>query len=57
MEKAREPRSGGAKQILEWVGSEHELLANEKEVLGFYLSGHPLARFQTELNLFFLPIG
>jgi DNA polymerase-3 subunit alpha len=32
--------------------SEHELLANEKEVLGFYLSGHPLARFQTELNLF-----
>jgi len=32
--------------------SEHELLANEKEVLGFYLSGHPLARFQSELNLF-----
>ena len=32
--------------------SEHELLANEKEVLGFYLSGHPLAKFQTELNLF-----
>jgi DNA polymerase-3 subunit alpha len=32
--------------------SEQELLANEKEVLGFYLSGHPLARFQTELNLF-----
>ena len=32
--------------------SEHELLACEKEVLGFYLSGHPLARFQSELNLF-----
>jgi DNA polymerase III subunit alpha len=32
--------------------SEHELLANEKEVLGFYLSGHPLARFQGELRLF-----
>lgn len=32
--------------------SERELLANEKEVLGFYLSGHPLARFQSELNLF-----
>lgn len=32
--------------------SEHELLACEKEVLGFYLSGHPLARFQTELRLF-----
>ena len=32
--------------------SEHQLLAGEKEVLGFYLSGHPLARFQSELNLF-----
>jgi len=32
--------------------SEHELLASEKEVLGFYLSGHPLARYQGELNLF-----
>jgi DNA polymerase-3 subunit alpha len=32
--------------------SEHELLAFEKEVLGFYLSGHPLARYQSELNLF-----
>jgi DNA polymerase-3 subunit alpha len=30
--------------------SEHELLANEKEVLGFYLSGHPLARFRKELS-------
>jgi DNA polymerase-3 subunit alpha len=29
--------------------SEHELLANEKEVLGFYLSGHPLARYRKEL--------
>src|SRR4029077_1614330 len=26
--------------------SEHELLGFEKEVLGFYLSGHPLALFQ-----------
>ena len=32
--------------------SEHELLAGEKEVLGFYLSGHPLARYQAELALF-----
>jgi DNA polymerase-3 subunit alpha len=30
--------------------TEHELLANEKEVLGFYLSGHPLARFRKELS-------
>jgi len=34
------------------VWSEQELLACEKEVLGFYLSGHPLARFQLELKLF-----
>jgi DNA polymerase-3 subunit alpha len=32
----------------EW--SEHELLANEKEVLGFYLSGHPLARYAKEIK-------
>ncbi len=32
----------------EW--SEHTLLANEKEVLGFYLSGHPLARYRKELK-------
>jgi DNA polymerase-3 subunit alpha len=31
----------------EW--HEHELLSNEKEVLGFYLSGHPLARYRREL--------
>jgi DNA polymerase-3 subunit alpha len=43
-------RGPGADSRVGW--SEHELLACEKEVLGFYLSGHPLARFQTELNLF-----
>ncbi len=32
--------------------SEQELLACEKDVLGFYLSGHPLARFKGELHLF-----
>jgi DNA polymerase-3 subunit alpha len=32
----------------EW--SEHELLANEKEVMGFYLSGHPLARYRKEIK-------
>ena len=34
----------------EW--HEHELLANEKEVLGFYLSGHPLAKFKDELKFY-----
>ena len=31
--------------------SEHELLNHEKEVLGFYLSGHPLARYTSQLRL------
>jgi len=32
--------------------SDRELLSCEKEVLGFYLSGHPLAHFKVELKLF-----
>ncbi len=43
-------RERGSEKRQGW--SEHELLTCEKEVLGFYLSGHPLARFQSELNLF-----
>lgn len=31
----------------EWTMA--DLLANEKEVLGLYLSGHPLSRFQSEM--------
>ncbi|MFA5975787.1 MAG: DNA polymerase III subunit alpha [Elusimicrobiota bacterium] len=41
--------NGRAKAVTAW--SDHELLAAEKEVLGFYLSGHPLARYQSELGL------
>ncbi|HMU95472.1 MAG TPA: DNA polymerase III subunit alpha [Elusimicrobiota bacterium] len=41
------PRAQNGNAPAEW--SEHELLANEKEVLGFYLSGHPLARYRREL--------
>jgi DNA polymerase-3 subunit alpha len=37
-------------QTHEWP--EHELLAHEKEVLGFYLSGHPLARHKRELKIY-----
>ena len=48
----RDDHSDGGPRDSRIGWSEHELLANEKEVLGFYLSGHPLARFQTELNLF-----
>ncbi|MDP8298623.1 MAG: DNA polymerase III subunit alpha, partial [Candidatus Tantalella remota] len=36
--------------IPEWP--EHELLANEKEMLGFYITKHPLARFERLLNAY-----
>jgi DNA polymerase-3 subunit alpha len=32
--------------------SEHERLAREKAVLGFFISGHPLARYRLEVELF-----
>ena len=32
--------------------SEHDRLAREKAVLGFFISGHPLAKFRTEVDLF-----
>src|SRR6266545_686515 len=32
--------------------SEHERLAREKAVLGFFISGHPLAKYRTEVELF-----
>ncbi|HBO85164.1 MAG: DNA polymerase III subunit alpha [Deltaproteobacteria bacterium GWC2_42_11] len=34
----------------EW--HENELLAHEKESLGFYITGHPLARYDAEINLY-----
>ncbi|MFH1282513.1 MAG: DNA polymerase III subunit alpha [bacterium] len=36
-----------AESVQEWA--EHDLLAVEKELLGLYLSGHPLAKFSHEL--------
>ncbi len=36
--------------IPEWP--EHELLAKEKEMLGFYITKHPLARFERLLNAY-----
>src|SRR6058998_2498420 len=32
--------------------SEHDRLAREKAVLGFFISGHPLARYRVEVELF-----
>ena len=37
-------------QIKEWP--EHQLLAFEKDMLGFYVSGHPLARYAGQLSRF-----
>ena len=39
-------------QVREWP--EPQLLAFEKEMLGFYVSGHPLARFSSQLKRFSL---
>ncbi len=36
--------------IPEWP--EHELLTNEKEMLGFYITNHPLARFEKLINAY-----
>ncbi len=37
-------------ELDEW--SESELLSNEKEALGFFISGHPLARYTEKIALF-----
>jgi DNA polymerase-3 subunit alpha len=38
----------GMPEVDEWP--EHKLLAYEKETLGFYISGHPLAKFASRLE-------
>src|SRR5574341_637157 len=37
-------------EVAPW--SEHDLLAREKAVLGFFISGHPLAKYRVEVELF-----
>ncbi len=37
-------------EMVPW--SEHQLLAYEKETLGFYISGHPLAQYSSLLKLY-----
>jgi DNA polymerase-3 subunit alpha len=44
------PARPGLPQIPAW--SEQERLAREKEVLGFFISGHPLERFRAEAEVF-----
>src|SRR5208283_263015 len=40
------------KQLPEWP--QHELLAHEKELLGFYVTGHPLTPFESVLKKYAL---
>ncbi|HUR95647.1 MAG TPA: DNA polymerase III subunit alpha [Gemmatimonadales bacterium] len=47
---APRPRREGLPDIPAW--SEAERLVKEKEVLGFFISGHPLERFREEVELF-----
>ncbi len=47
---ASRPRRQGLPDIPAW--SEAERLVREKEVLGFFISGHPLERFREEVELF-----
>jgi DNA polymerase III subunit alpha len=36
--------------VAEW--NQSEILAREKEMLGFYISGHPLSKYKNEMDLF-----
>jgi DNA polymerase-3 subunit alpha len=48
---AKAPSSSAAlPDVPEWP--QNERLANEREVLGFYLSSHPLAEYQAKLSLY-----
>jgi DNA polymerase-3 subunit alpha len=40
----------GLTDVPEWPIS--EILSKEKDMLGFYVSGHPLTRYEEELNIF-----
>ena len=41
-------------EVAEWT--ETEMLASEKELLGFYVSSHPLSRFERDLRNFASPL-
>jgi DNA polymerase III subunit alpha len=47
---APRPRPAGLPDLPAWT--EAERLVKEKEVLGFFISGHPLERFRDEVELF-----
>ncbi|CAN5225948.1 DNA polymerase III subunit alpha [soil metagenome] len=41
------PPKSGARQVIPWT--EHEKMANEKELLGFYVTGHPLDAYASAI--------
>ncbi len=49
-EQAPRPTSGALADLPAWT--EQERLAREKEVIGFFISGHPLERFRAEVEVF-----
>ncbi|MDX2121390.1 MAG: DNA polymerase III subunit alpha [Gemmatimonadota bacterium] len=49
-ESTPRPAPTGLAEIPAW--SEQERLAKEKEVIGFFISGHPLERFRAEAEVF-----
>ncbi len=51
-EETAVPKHDGAINLPEWP--QHELLAHEKELLGFYVTGHPLTPFAPILEKFSL---
>ncbi|MEO6183572.1 MAG: DNA polymerase III subunit alpha, partial [Verrucomicrobiota bacterium] len=52
LEEKAERKTAPEKQLPEWP--QHELLAHEKELLGFYVTGHPLTPFVPLLEKFAL---
>ena len=49
-EEEQESASTAENSIPEW--NEHDRLKNEKEAIGFYITGHPLERYQKDLSWF-----
>jgi DNA polymerase-3 subunit alpha len=52
IEEKSEPMPEAASNLPEWP--QHELLANEKELLGFYVTGHPLTPYAPILEKYAL---
>jgi DNA polymerase-3 subunit alpha len=52
LEEKNEPMPEAATNLPEWP--QHELLAHEKELLGFYVTGHPLTPFAPILSKYAL---